>query len=97
MNSKALVIKVSKIEYDLLAALINPEFGLKCVEDVIEHLISNVHAGVYRPGSWERPWLCQAFGDDFTKNLEPGDPYGRPNCEAIFVKPKPSKRSGGGE
>ena len=45
---------------------------------VIMELIDHAQQGVYRPGAWERDWLCQAFGDDWLERLEPGDPYGRP-------------------
>ena len=58
------------------------------VEDVVLHLIDHAQQEVYRPGAWERVWLMQAFGDEFTKFLEPGDPYGRPGCEHIFQRPK---------
>jgi hypothetical protein len=55
---------------------------------VIGQLIDHARQGVYRPGAWERDWLRQAFGDDWTEYLEPGDPYGRANCENIFQRPK---------
>ena len=58
------------------------------VESVVSELIDHAQQGVYRPGAWERGWLEQAFGDDWQEKLEPGDPYGRPNCEHIFQRPK---------
>lgn len=54
----------------------------------IEALIDHAQQGVYRPGAWERDWLTSVFGDAWTTQLEPGDPYGRPNCERIFTRPK---------
>lgn len=33
----------------------------------LSHLIHASVDGVNRPGSWERQWLCQAFGDDWEK------------------------------
>ena len=44
--------------------------------------------GVYRPGSWERPWLTQAFGEDFLAKLEPGDPFNRSDLDSLFERPK---------
>jgi hypothetical protein len=45
--------------------------------DVLAELADHAQQGVYRPGSWERPWLMQAFGDDFIAKLEqdPDAPY----------------------
>jgi hypothetical protein len=43
---------------------------------------------IYRPGSWERPWLCQAFGEDFLDQLETGDPHGRTDMDSLFQHPK---------
>src|SRR5437773_2526922 len=40
------------------------------VKEVLEELIDHAQEGVYRPGSWERRWIIQAFGDDFQKRLE---------------------------
>jgi len=59
------------------------------VKNVLLQLIDHAQQGVYRPGAWEREWLCQAFGYDWFVKLEPGDPYGRPDCEHIFQRPKP--------
>lgn len=33
------------------------------VRRALEHLIASATDGVRRPGSWERGWLVQAFGD----------------------------------
>jgi hypothetical protein len=49
---------------ELLAVLGDPA-------EVLAELASHAWQGVSRPGSWERPWLLQAFGDEFLERLEP--------------------------
>lgn len=39
--------------------------------DVLERLLDHIDSGITRPGSWERPWLCQVFGYDWQAGLEP--------------------------
>lgn len=39
--------------------------------DVLERLLDNIDSGITRPGSWERPWLCQALGYDWLEQMEP--------------------------
>ena len=39
--------------------------------DAVAVLIDHAQQGVYRPGAWEREWLCQAFGYDWTARLVP--------------------------
>lgn len=34
------------------------------VNTALAELIDNVTSGLFRPGSWERPWLEQALGED---------------------------------
>lgn len=61
------------------------------VRVAIEELIDHAQQGVYRPGSWERGWLMQAFGDIWTELIERGDPYGRgdgPDGYQPFMRPK---------
>src|SRR6186713_928865 len=58
------------------------------VENVLEKLADHAQQGVYRPGAWEREWLIQAFSDEFEDRLEPGDPYGREDCDLIFRRPR---------
>lgn len=38
--------------------------------EVLARLADHAQQGVYRPGSWERPWLVQVFGEDFLAKLE---------------------------
>jgi hypothetical protein len=62
------------------------------VPEVLETLIDHAAQGVYRPGAWEREWLCQVFGDDFVDKLERGDPFGRTGETANYFQ-KPRTRS----
>lgn len=39
--------------------------------DAVAVLIDHAQVGVTRPGSWERGWICQVFGDEWTARLEP--------------------------
>lgn len=59
----------------------------RSVDDVVMQLVDHAQQGVYRPGAWERGWLEQAFGSDWQTQLEPGDPYGRPNSP-MFQRPR---------
>ena len=81
-------IEIDDVAYRLLQTLTLTEFGPETVEGVVERLINHAQQGIYRPGAWERDWLSQAFSDDFTEHLKPGDPYGRSGCEGIFQQPK---------
>jgi hypothetical protein len=61
----------------LLAALTDPSMLTSTAtvadsaRDAVAVLIDHAQQGVYRPGAWEREWLCQAFGYDWTQRLEP--------------------------
>jgi hypothetical protein len=57
---------------------------LETVADVLFELLDHAQQGVYRPGSWERPWLCQALGYEWTANVEP-DPD-----QPMFERPRRS-------
>jgi hypothetical protein len=83
-----MTIDVDDAVYALLEVLTHGADAPDSVEGVICQLIDHAEQGVYRPGAWERDWLRQAFGDDWTGYLEPGDPYGRANCEHIFWRPR---------
>jgi hypothetical protein len=81
-----ITIEVTDTVYGLLEVLTHK--GLAgSVEQVVLELVDHAQQGVYRPGAWERAWLIQAFGDEFTEHLEPGDPYGRPDSP-MFQRPK---------
>jgi len=84
-----ITVEVSDVVYDLLKVLTKGKCsGCSSVEDVVAKLIDHAQQGVYRPGAWEREWLMQAFGDDWTESLERGDPYGRPGENLMFNRPK---------
>jgi len=80
-----ITITVSKTVYALLQTLCDAD---QTIDSVVEDLVDHAQQGVYRPGAWEREWLIQAFGDDFTEKLEPGDPYGRVGMDSVFERPK---------
>jgi len=83
-----ITLEIANITAELLRTL--DERG--DVEAVIESLIDHAAQGVYRPRSWERSWVCQAFGEDFLDRLEPGDPFGREGAVGNFFE-KPKARS----
>jgi hypothetical protein len=90
--NRTITITVSATVYSLLEVLAGAAGTGPTVEDVVSELIDHAQQGVYRPGSWERPWLCQAFGGDWTSKLEVGDPYGRPDAP-MFRRPKKQEGS----
>lgn len=54
-----------------LAVLVEPNEGRSTIQAVIGDLIDHAQQGIYRPGAWERGWLCQAFGDEWEARLVP--------------------------
>jgi hypothetical protein len=84
---KQVTVEMNDTVYALLRTLSEAPAG---VDDVILKLIDHAQQGVYRPGSWERGWLSQAFGLDWEQKLEPGDPYGRTDDERLlrFMRPR---------
>jgi len=85
---KQITVEIDDTVYKLLRTLSERPAG---VDDVILRLIDHAQQGVYRPGAWERDWLCQVFGEEFEGKLEPGDPYGRPGDESmknVFQRPR---------
>lgn len=78
-----------------LRTLISPDDGLPDLSAVVGRLIDHVQQGVYRPGAWERDWLCQALGDAWLERVEP-DPetpcFDRPRAEVD--RPVPSGLTG---
>lgn len=83
-----ITIEISETTYSLLEVLTRGDSPYPTVKDVIEELCDHAQQGVYRPGAWERGWLIHAFGPEFEKHLEAGDPYGRDGCEQIFQRPR---------
>ena len=85
---KTITLEIGDTLYALLEVLTRGESApQRTVEGVIYELIDHAQQGVYRPGAWERDWLCRVFGDDWTRHMEPGDPYGRPDSP-MFERPK---------
>jgi hypothetical protein len=68
-----------------LEVLVDPESGLEDVGAVLAELADHAQQGVYRPGAWERDWLCQAFGFAWLGRLEPD-----PEHPDLFERPKES-------
>ncbi len=92
-TDRNITITVSDTVYRLLRVLAphHTPRGLTddvLVEEVVGTLIDHAQQGVYRPGAWERRWLCQAFGDEWLARLEPGDPYGRDGNGSMFNRPR---------
>ena len=85
---KRITIDIDDTIHALLEVLTKGEYAPQSVEDVVLKLIDQAPQGVYRPCVWERDWLMQAFSDDWTAYLEPGDPCGRAGCEHIFQRPR---------
>lgn len=88
MNDRhQIVVEVSDTVYKLLAVLGDD------VEAVVSQLIDHAQQGVYRPGAWEREWVCQAFGHEWFSKMEPGDPYNRSIASAAKLFERPRRRS----
>lgn len=54
---------------ELLSALIDGTYATD-LESVLRYLADCARQGIQRPGSWERGWLVQAFGDDWLERVE---------------------------
>jgi hypothetical protein len=46
-------------------------YGTASVARVLAVLADHAQQGVYRPGAWERDWVCQVFGQDWLSQVEP--------------------------
>ena len=66
-----------------LEALVDPDRGLDDVAAVLAELADHAQQAVYRPGAWEREWLCQALGWEWLERLEPD-----PEHPDIFERPR---------
>jgi hypothetical protein len=59
-----------------LNALVDPDLADPAwtseqrLKAVLMELADHAQQAVYRPGAWEREWICQAFGYDWLGNLE---------------------------
>ena len=81
-------LTISAQTAELLSALIDPELGLNDLVGVIYELIDHAQQGVYRPGAWERDWLCRAFGYDWPDRLEPDTERLSADGRVIFQRPE---------
>src|SRR5580692_8630561 len=80
---------------DLLGALVDPQWGHTGIKDVIGQLIDHAQQGVYRPGAWEREWLCQAFGYDWADRMEPDTRPGSLSADGRVIFQRPRLRGPG--
>jgi len=93
-----IIMRVPDEVAERLAVLCDPTWECATIADVIEKLVDHAQQGVYRPGAWEREWVCQAFGCDWTARLIPDT---RPEMlsgdgRVIFERPADGGGSGGG-
>lgn len=90
---RQITVEVSDTVYQLLRVL-GPagQPDAIAVATVLELLIDHAQQGVYRPGSWERQWVVQVFGEEWADRLEPGDPYGQADTHARRVFRRPRRR-----
>ena len=75
-----ITITLSAREVELLRVIGEPR-------QVLNDLVDHATQGVYRPLSWERPWLCKALGYDWIERLEP-DPGHVRDGRPIFDRPR---------
>jgi hypothetical protein len=67
-KTKTIKVRVDLENLAFLEALVG--HGYSSVTQVLEHLAHSAADGIRRPGSWERGWVLQAFGDGFEENVE---------------------------
>jgi hypothetical protein len=71
-----------------LAVLADDSYGTASVVRVLTVLADHAQQGVYRPGSWERPWLCRVFGDEWLSQVEPDTDDLSADGRVIFDRPR---------
>lgn len=87
-NTVKLTIEIADQVANLLAVLHDGKLsGEPAVRDVLLRLIDHAQQGVYRPGAWERGWVCQAFGDEWTARMAPDDSR-LVDGRAVFERPR---------
>jgi len=82
-------IKVDEKTAERLRVLLQPDVSAITAADVVSvivQLIDHAQQGVYRPGAWERGWICQAFGDAWIDYVESD------TAAPMFDVPKPKRR-----
>jgi hypothetical protein len=90
MATEKIVVELDTRTLHNLRALTGGRYGPETVQGVIGKLVDHANQGVYRPGAWERDWLCSAFGYDWTEGLET-DP--RPDHH-MFQRPRGDELGG---
>ncbi len=63
-TTTAITLELPDEWIDLLRVLGDPAI-------ILAELADHAQQGVYRPASWERAWLAQVFGREWTARLEP--------------------------
>lgn len=72
MSDLEVTVKLPVQVFQRLAVLADEKaYGTAAVAGVLALLADHAQQGVYRPGAWERGWLCQVFGDRWLERLEP--------------------------
>lgn len=67
-----ITIQISAAAAELLELLTRGEHApARDLPGVLRHLVASAADGIRRPGSWERGWVLQAFGDSFEAHVEP--------------------------
>lgn len=64
------VVELPREAVRFLQVLVGGEYGPADVTGVLAELADHAQQGVYRPGAWERAWLCKAFGFDWLERLD---------------------------
>ena len=61
------------------------------VRDAVAVLIDHAQQGVYRPGAFERDWLCQVFGDEWLTRLVPDTRPGMLSGDGRVIFDRPAE------
>jgi len=87
MKTRTVTVELPEEWARNLEALTGGTYGPADLAGVLIELADHAQQGVYRPGSWERPWLIQAFGYDFEDRLEP-DTDRLVGGRAVYARPR---------
>lgn len=59
---RTLELDLDERRWRILDRLVAATEGTTSMDRFVEQLLDHVQQGVYRSGSWERPWLVQVVG-----------------------------------